>query len=438
MDQFAPEQETQAGRSIVVVGAQWGDEGKGKIVDLLAEQAQGVVRFQGGHNAGHTLVIDGTQTILHLIPSGILHDGVRCFIGNGVVLSLRALLDEIAMLEDKDLTVRDKLYISEACVLLLPHHILLDHAREDARGKAALGTTGRGIGPAYEDKVARRALRISDLGNPDTLRDKLRNLLEYHNFILKNYYRAGTVDYDQTLDELLELAEEVAPMTVDVAGMLRRIRQQGGNLLFEGAQGALLDLDHGTYPFVTSSNTTAGGAATGSGFAPCLFDYVLGITKAYTTRVGSGPFPTELAGSDGALLRDKGQEFGATTGRPRRCGWFDAVAMKRSAQLNGLSGLCITKLDVLDGFDTIRICRAYRNGNQSLPRHGNADLASCEPVYEELPGWQDTTRGMKEYDDLPINARLYLNRIAELCEAPIAMISTGPDRSETIMLEHPL
>ena len=425
-----------AGHSIVVVGAQWGDEGKGKIVDLLAERVQGVVRFQGGHNAGHTLVIDGEQTILHLIPSGILHEGVRCFIGNGVVLSLRALLDEIAMLENRGVAARDKLHISEACVLLLPHHILLDHAREDARGKAALGTTGRGIGPAYEDKVARRALRVSDLGNPGILQDKLNELLEYHNFILKNYYRAGTVDYRQTLDELLELAGEVAPMTADVTGMLHQIRSQGGNLLFEGAQGALLDVDHGTYPFVTSSNTTTGSAATGSGFAPGLFDYVLGITKAYTTRVGSGPFPTELAGSDGALLRDKGQEFGATTGRPRRCGWFDAAAMKRSAQLNGLSGLCITKLDVLDGLEKIRICREYKAADVNPPATAR-DLANCEPVYEELPGWQGITRGMKDYNDLPENARSYLKRIAELCEVPIAMISTGPDRSETIVLESP-
>lgn len=427
----------QVGHSIVVVGAQWGDEGKGKIVDLLAERVQGVIRFQGGHNAGHTLVIDGEQTILHLIPSGILHEGVRCFIGNGVVLSLRALFDEIAMLENRGVTARDKLHISEACVLLLPHHILLDHAREDARGKAALGTTGRGIGPAYEDKVARRALRVSDLDNTGALQDKLRDLLEYHNFILKNYYRAGTVDYGQTLDELLELAGEVAPMTADVTGMLHRIRRQGGNLLFEGAQGALLDVDHGTYPFVTSSNTTAGSAATGSGFAPGLFDYVLGVTKAYTTRVGSGPFPTELTGSDGAVLRDKGQEFGATTGRPRRCGWFDAAAMKRSAQLNGLSGLCITKLDVLDGLETIRICREYKAGDINPAATAGGELANCEPVYEELPGWQGITRGIKDYGDLPGNARSYLKRIADLCEVPIAMISTGPDRSETIVLESP-
>ena len=426
-----------AGRSIVVVGAQWGDEGKGKIVDLLAQQVQGVVRFQGGHNAGHTLVIDGDQTILHLVPSGILHRDVRCFIGNGVVLSLRALLDEINMLESRGVSARDRLHISEACVLLLPHHILLDHAREDARGKAALGTTGRGIGPAYEDKVARRALRVSDLGNTGVLQDKLKELLEYHNFILKNYYRAGTVDFAQALDELLELAAQAAPMSADVTGMLHRIRSGGGNLLFEGAQGALLDVDHGTYPFVTSSNTTTGSAATGTGFAPGFFDYVLGITKAYTTRVGSGPFPTELTGADGALLREKGREFGATTGRPRRCGWFDAAAMKRSAQLNGLSGLCITKLDVLDGLDTVSICRAYRAGAAAHPVPVSGALADCEPVYEELPGWQGVTRGVKDYGDLPENARSYLKRIEELCEVPIAMISTGPDRAETIVLESP-
>jgi len=422
-------------RSIVVVGAQWGDEGKGKIVDLLAEKVQGVVRFQGGHNAGHTLVIDGEQTILHLIPSGILHQGVRCFIGNGVVLSLRALLDEIAMLENRGIEARDKLHISAACVLLLPHHILLDHAREDARGKAALGTTGRGIGPAYEDKVARRALRVGDLNNPDDFQDKLQDLLEYHNFILKHYYQAGAVDYIQARDELLELAAQVAPLTADVSAMLYQLRAQGGNLLFEGAQGTLLDVDHGTYPFVTSSNTTTGNAATGSGVAPGLFDYVLGITKAYTTRVGSGPFPTELTGPHGARLREKGQEFGATTGRPRRCGWFDAVALRRAAQLNGLSGLCITKLDVLDGFNTIKICHAYQtdgSAESTAPTHVTAD---CAPVYEELPGWQGTTRGVQDYAALPANAKRYLDRIAELSGVPIALISTGPDRAETIMLE---
>ena len=428
----------RAGRSIVVVGAQWGDEGKGKIVDLLAQQVQGVARFQGGHNAGHTLVIDGEQTILHLVPSGILHQGVNCFIGNGVVLSLRALLDEITMLESRGVSARERLHISEACVLLLPHHILLDHARENARGNAALGTTGRGIGPAYEDKVARRALRVSDLENPGVFQDKLKELLAYHNFILENYYQAATVDCAQALDELLELAAEVAPMTADVTRMLHRIRRQGGNLLFEGAQGALLDIDHGTYPFVTSSNTTAGSAATGSGFAPGFFDYVLGVTKAYTTRVGSGPFPTELTGADGALLREKGREFGATTGRPRRCGWFDAAAMKRSVQVNGLSGLCITKLDVLDGLDTVRICRGYRAGADIHPVPSNGVLADCEPVYEELPGWQGATRGRKDYGELPENARSYLKRIEELCEVPVAMISTGPDRAETIILESPL
>ena len=426
------------GCNIVVIGSQWGDEGKGKIVDLLAQHVQAVVRFQGGHNAGHTLVIDGEQTILHLIPSGILHENVRCFIGNGVVLSLRALLDEISMLEDRRVRVRDKLHISEACVLLLPHHILLDHAREDARGKAAIGTTGRGIGPAYEDKVARRAIRVNDLSDRSRLEDKLREALEFHNFMLKNYYRAGTVDYAQTLDETLVLAEEVMPMVADVTGMLHEICRKGGNILFEGAQGTLLDLDHGTYPFVTSSNTTSGSAATGSGVAPGNFDYILGITKAYTTRVGSGPFPTELTGTDGVLLRDKGHEFGATTGRPRRCGWFDAVTLKRSVQLNGLSGLCITKLDVLDGLDTVKICSGYRTGGEirTVPLAG--ELANCEPVYEEMPGWQGATRGMKNYNELPENARAYLQRIQELCEAPISMISTGPDRTETIVLDNPL
>ena len=429
---------SSTGRSIVVVGAQWGDEGKGKIVDLLAEKVQGVVRFQGGHNAGHTLVLNGVQTILHLVPSGILHDGVRCFIGNGVVLSLRALRDELAMLEERGVNARGRLFISQACVLLLPHHVLLDHAREDARGRAALGTTGRGIGPAYEDKVARRALRVSDLGNPGALADKLKALLEYHNFILKNYYRAGTVDYTQARDELLELAAEVAPLTADVGGMLYGIREQGGNLLFEGAQGALLDVDHGTYPFVTSSNTTTGNAATGSGFAPGLFDYVLGITKAYTTRVGAGPFPTELVGPDGALLREKGQEFGATTGRPRRCGWFDAVAMKRAAQLNGLSGLCVTKLDVLDGIQTIKICHAYQTGGKLHTVLPAGTVENCAPVYEELPGWQEITKGVQDYAALPENARRYLARITELSGVPIAMISTGPDRAETIVLKSPV
>ena len=426
------------GNTIVVVGAQWGDEGKGKIVDLLAEQVQAVVRFQGGHNAGHTLVIDGEETILHLVPSGILHEGVRCFIGNGVVLSLRALLDEIIMLQQKGVQAQDKLHVSESCALLFPHHVLLDNAREHARGSAAIGTTGRGIGPAYEDKVARRALRLCDLADRNAFADKLRETLEYHNFVLKNYYRSGTADYGQTLDEILELAEEISPMVADVTGMLYEIRQNGGNILFEGAQGALLDVDHGTYPFVTSSNTTTGSAATGSGVAPGDFDYVLGITKAYTTRVGSGPFPTELTGADGALLRDKGQEFGATTGRPRRCGWFDAVASKRSVQLNGLSGICITKLDVLDGLERVKICRGYRVNGKTHTVPLAAGMEHCEPVYEEMPGWQGVTRGMKDFAALPENARAYLRRIEDLCEVRVAMISTGPDRSETIMLENPL
>ena len=428
------------GNNIVVIGAQWGDEGKGKIVDLLAEQVQAVVRFQGGHNAGHTLVIDGEKTILHLVPSGILHEGVRCFIGNGVVLSLRALLDEIIMLEHKGVRARDKLHISESCVLLLPHHILLDHAREDARGKAAIGTTGRGIGPAYEDKVARRALRVSDLNNPGTLGDKLRETLEFHNFLLKNYYRAGTVDHGKILDELLSMTVEIAPMVADVTEMLHEIGQKDGNILFEGAQGTLLDLDHGTYPFVTSSNTTTGSAATGSGVAPDMFNYVLGVTKAYTTRVGAGPFPTELFDGAGARLREKGSEFGATTGRPRRCGWFDAAALKRSVRLNGLSGLCITKLDVLDGFDTVKICHGYKvNGEVRETPPADADaLLRCEPVYEEIPGWRGTTEGVKNYAALPANAKAYLQRIEKLCETSICIVSTGPERAETIILQHPI
>ncbi len=427
------------GKNIVVIGSQWGDEGKGKIVDLLAQRVQAVVRFQGGHNAGHTLVIDGEQTILHLIPSGILHDGVRCFIGNGVVLSARALLEEITMLEDRGAIVRDKLHISEACALILPYHILIDQAREQARGKTAIGTTGRGIGPAYEDKAARRALRVSDMGDRSRFQDKLKEALEFHNFVLKNYFLTETVDYGEVLEETLGFAEEIVPMIADVSGMLHEIRQQGGNILFEGAQGTLLDIDHGTYPFVTSSNTTSGSAATGSGVSPVSFDYILGITKAYTTRVGFGPFPTELSDKTGERLREKGSEFGATTGRPRRCGWFDAVALKRSVLLNGLSGLCITKLDVLDGLNTVKICHGYKfNGElRSTPPAGAEALSQCEPVYEEAPGWQDTTAGIKSYGALPDNAKAYLRRIEELCEAPISIISTGPERAETIILEHP-
>jgi len=425
--------------NIVVIGSQWGDEGKGKIVDLLTEKAQAVVRFQGGHNAGHTVVIEGEQTVLHLIPSGILRDGVKCFIGNGVVLSPRALLEEISTLEDTGIQVREKLHISEACTLILPYHIVLDQIREKTRGKSAIGTTGRGIGPAYEDKVARRALRVGDLLNESLLSDKLKEVLDYHNFILKNYFQADVVDYAEVLNETLSFAGEMTSMTADVTAMLHEIKRQSGKILFEGAQGTFLDIDHGTYPFVTSSNTTSGSAATGSGVGPINFDYVLGITKAYTTRVGSGPFPTELFDETGEHLRVKGNEFGATTGRPRRCGWFDAVALRRSVQLNSISGLCITKLDVLDGMASVKICHGYKINDEVryTPPTGAESFAQCEPVYEEMAGWNETTLGAKDYEALPGNARSYLDRLQELCETPLSIVSTGPDREETIVLTHP-
>ncbi|MGI9229665.1 MAG: adenylosuccinate synthase [Gammaproteobacteria bacterium] len=427
------------GNNVVVIGTQWGDEGKGKIVDLLTENVAAVVRFQGGHNAGHTVVIDGTTTVLHLIPSGVLRDNVSCMIGNGVVLSPAALIEEIKMLEASGINVRDKLFISEACTLILPHHIRLDQLREQARGKTAIGTTGRGIGPAYEDKVARRGLRAGDLLHPERLESGLQEVLEYHNFILQHYFNSEPLDYQAMLQETLAHAEIIGPMLADVTEMLYQIKLQDGKILFEGAQGTLLDIDHGTYPYVTSSNTTAGNAATGSGVGPLNFDYVLSITKAYTTRVGSGPFPTELFDEAGEWLRDKGKEYGATTGRPRRCGWFDAVSVRRSMQLNSISGLCITKLDVLDGLDTVQICNAYKlNGEtRHTPPIGAENYAQCQPVYEQMPGWQETTAGVRDYADLPENAKNYLNRLQELCETPIAIISTGPDRAETIMLKEP-
>ncbi len=426
--------------NIVVIGSQWGDEGKGKIVDLLAERVRAVVRFQGGHNAGHTLVIDGERTILHLVPSGILHDGVQCFIGNGVVLSPRALLEEIAMLERTGVAVRDRLRLSDACVLVLPYHVLLDQAREAARGEAAIGTTGRGIGPAYEDKAARRALRVGDLAHPARVRDKLQEALDFHNFVLSRYFQAPPADFERILDELLEQAAALAPLAADVPAALHAVKQQGGNILFEGAQGAMLDLDHGTYPYVTSSNTTAGSAAVGAGVGPGELDYILGVAKAYATRVGSGPFPTELPGDLGAALRDKGAEFGATTGRPRRCGWLDAAALRRAARLNGLSGLCITKLDVLDGMDAVKICTGYRldGAECAAPPAAAEALSRCEPVYEELPGWRESTRGIRDYAALPQNARAYLERIEDLCETPIALISTGAEREAVIMRAHPI
>ncbi|MBI5451239.1 MAG: adenylosuccinate synthase [Gammaproteobacteria bacterium] len=424
------------GKSIVVIGSQWGDEGKGKIVDLLTEDVRAVVRFQGGHNAGHTLVIDGQKTVLHLIPSGILRDGVECLIGNGVVLSPTALLEEVGKLEAKGVPVRERLRISPACPLILPVHVALDKARELARGNAAIGTTGRGIGPAYEDKVARRGLRLEDLFHRERFAAKLGEMMDYHNFVLRHYYKAETVDFQQMLEQALALQDILRPLVMDIPERLDYHRKLGANILFEGAQGTLLDVDHGTYPFVTSSNTTAGGASTGTGMGVLNFDYVLGITKAYTTRVGSGPFPTELSDDVGGHLAKRGHEFGSTTGRPRRCGWFDAVALRRAAQLNSLSGLCITKLDVLDGLETIRMCVGYTADGKpcQVTPVGAESFAACEPVYIDLPGWTDSTVGVKHYDKLPLNARNYLKKIEEYVETPIDIISTGPDRAETIVL----
>jgi adenylosuccinate synthase len=430
-------------KNVVVIGTQWGDEGKGKIVDWLTDHAQGVVRFQGGHNAGHTLVIGGRQTVLHLIPSGILRPDVACYIGNGVVISPHALLDEVDMLENAGVDVRGRLRISEACPLILPCHIALDNARETAKGLEKIGTTGRGIGPAYEDKVARRAVRLQDLFHRDRFAAKLGEMLDYHNFVLKNYFQAPVVDFQQTMDDTLALADRIKPMMADVPQLLFEANRAGHNLLFEGAQGTLLDIDHGTYPFVTSSNCIAGAATTGSGVGPQMLHYVLGITKAYSTRVGSGPFPTELDNDVGRHLAKRGNEFGATTGRPRRCGWFDAAALKRSIQINGVSGLCVTKLDVMDGVETLRLGVGYRlsgrEGNEirSILPVGADELACCEPIYEEMPGWAESTVGIKDFEKLPFPAQAYLKRVEEVCEVPIDRISTGPDRQETIVLRHP-
>ena len=427
------------GKNVVVIGTQWGDEGKGKIVDLLTERTAAVVRFQGGHNAGHTVVIDGKKTVLHLIPSGILRENVLCLIGNGVVVSPSALIEEMNMLAESGCPVRERLRLSEACPLILPYHVSLDQAREKASGKAAIGTTGRGIGPAYEDKVARRALRVGDLLHRERFAAKLGEVLDYHNFVLQNYYKCEPVDFQTTLEEALGFADVLQPMVADVTELLSEYRRRGESILFEGAQGSLLDVDHGTYPFVTSSNTTAGGAATGTGVGPLDLDYVLGITKAYTTRVGSGPFPTELFDDMGAHLAQRGHEFGSTTGRPRRCGWFDAVALRRAVQINSVSGLCITKLDVLDGLDTIRLCVGYScDGKESLtPPAGAEALATCVPVYVDMPGWKESTVGVGEYDGLPTKAREYLGRIEEVVGTPIDIISTGPDRADTIVLRDP-
>jgi adenylosuccinate synthase len=427
------------GKSVVVIGTQWGDEGKGKVVDLLTDRSAAVVRFQGGHNAGHTLVIDGEKTILHLIPSGILRDGVRCLIGNGVVLSPEALLKELGVLEQSGIPARERLTISDACPLILPYHIALDQARELARGKKAIGTTGRGIGPAYEDKAARRGIRLGELMDSAHFAERLREVMEYHNFTLQNYYKVDAVDYQKVLDEALAQAEEIRPMVGDVTGIIHQLQDEDASILFEGAQGSMLDIDHGTYPYVTSSNTTAGSAASGSGAGPRDLDYLLGIVKAYTTRVGGGPFPTELFDDDGKYLSDKGHEVGATTGRARRCGWLDTVALRRTLRLNSISGLCITKLDVLDGLKALKICVAYKlNGEEITTPPTGADLfEQCEPVYIEMPGWQDPTVGAQSIDVLPQAARNYLDKLEELCGVPIHIISTGPDRKETMVLTDP-
>ncbi|GGP27559.1 adenylosuccinate synthase [Silvimonas amylolytica] len=426
-------------RNVVVVGTQWGDEGKGKIVDWLTDHAQGVVRFQGGHNAGHTLVVGGKKTVLRLIPSGILHPGKDCFIGNGVVISPEALLKEIDELDAAGIDVASRLRISEACPLILPYHVALDQAREAAKGEAKIGTTGRGIGPAYEDKVARRAIRVQDLFHPERFAAKLKENLEYYNFLLTQYFKAPALDFQTVYDQTLAFVERIRPMVSDVSRTLYDLNKEGKSLLFEGAQGTLLDVDHGTYPYVTSSNCVAGAAAPGAGVAPQMLHYVLGIVKAYTTRVGSGPFPTELFDEVGAGLAKRGNEFGSVTGRPRRCGWFDAAALKRSIQINGVSGLCVTKLDVMDGIETINLCTGYKIDGKvvDILPIGAEEIARCEPVYEEMPGWSESTFGIKRFEDLPANARAYLKRVEEVCEAPVDIISTGPDREETIVMRHP-
>ena len=437
---------TTRGRNVVVVGTQWGDEGKGKLVDWLTETATGVVRFQGGHNAGHTLVINGVKTALHLIPSGIMRPGVKCYIGNGVVLSVAKLLEEIAGLEKAGVEVRSRLRISEACPLILPYHAALDIAREAAKekaGQAKIGTTGRGIGPAYEDKIARRALRVQDLKHPERFAQRLRENLELHNHVLTDILHAAPVDFDTVYQEAMEHAQQIRPMIADVSRELNEAHQQGANLLFEGAQGTLLDVDHGTYPFVTSSNCVAGNAAAGAGVGPGLLHYVLGITKAYCTRVGGGPFPTELdwetPGTVGYHLSTVGAEKGVTTGRSRRCGWFDAALLKRSAQVNGLSGLCITKLDVLDGVKELQLCVGYKLDGETidiLPM-GADEIARCEPIYETLPGWTETTVGATRMDQLPAAARRYLERIEAVTGVPVHVVSTSPDRDHTILLRNP-
>jgi adenylosuccinate synthase len=434
-----PKRTTTMGKSVVILGAQWGDEGKGKIVDLLTERVGAVARFQGGHNAGHTLVIKGKKTVLHLIPSGILRDDALCLIGNGVVLSPAALMSEIAELEAQNVDVRARLKISPATPLIMPYHIAVDKAREVASGAKAIGTTGRGIGPAYEDKVARRSIRVADLMYPHELPEKVKAAVDYHNFVLTQWLKAEPVDYQTVLDEALTWGEYLRPMVDDVATILHDVRKEGGNILFEGAQGALLDIDHGTYPYVTSSNTTVGGALAGTGVGARDIDYVLGICKAYATRVGGGPFPTELNDEMGELLRKKGNEFGASTGRPRRCGWIDLVALKRAVQINGIDGLAITKLDVLDGLESIKVCIAYeyRGKRRELAPLDADGWDECKPVYLEFPGWEESTAGIRDWNKLPPAARAYLRAVEELSGCKLALVATGADRDDTIILDDP-
>lgn len=428
------------GKNVVVVGTQWGDEGKGKIVDLLTQDAQVVVRYQGGHNAGHTLKINGQETILRLIPSGILREHVHCYIGNGVVLSPTAFLEELSELESRQIDVRNRLRISSSCPLILPSHVALDRAREMKKGEKAIGTTGRGIGPAYEDKVARRAIKVGDLKDLVSFEKKLRELLSYHNFLLTEYHEQDAVNVDEILDESKIWAKELKDLLIDVTGELHNHRQQGDSILFEGAQGVFLDIDHGTYPYVTSSNTCVGSVVNGAGFGPRYLDYVLGITKAYTTRVGGGPFPTELFDETGARLAEKGHEFGAVTGRPRRCGWFDAVLLKQSIDINSITGICLTKLDVLDGLKEIKIATAYRDRDGQMlsrPPASAAEYEFIEPVYETLPGWDESTVDLTDVSKLPENAKRYIQRLEELLGIPVDMLSTGPERDSTVIYQNP-
>jgi len=427
------------GKAVIVIGTQWGDEGKGKVVDWLTDRASVVTRFQGGHNAGHTLIIDGHKTVLRLIPSGILRENVTSLIGNGVVLSLEAFSEEINALEQQGVPVRERLRLSPACSLLLPYHVALDKAREVERGKKAIGTTGRGIGPAYEDKIARRGLKVADLFQPEVLKERLSALAHYHNAQLEQFYQQPPIDEKEVLDGLLSYADWIRPMVLDVSSYLFEAYQAGKNILFEGAQGALLDVDLGTYPYVTSSNTMAGAAATGTGFGPCYFDAVMGVTKAYITRVGGGPFPTELTDEIGKEIAIRGKEFGSVTGRPRRCGWFDVVPLRQSVWGNSLSGLALTKLDILDTFDTIKICTHYECEGRRVDTmpYDITTLEKCIPVYEEMPGWKENTFGLTDFNQLPAKAKAYIKRLETLVGVPIWLLSTGPERHQTIVFNDP-